>query len=176
MNKPSGKIIQVGALIGDLRDGRILQTFNHYVNPEEALDPFIIGLTGITQVQVDQGSSISSVKGILGDLVRDLKACRSPIVWGNGDLRTLKAQGEPGSFQDTRRELDIKTLHQSYCLANNLSMRGGLAKAMEVHGMAFKGTQHNALDDAINTFRLACYLLKLLKAPKIARPPAIKAG
>lgn len=172
MNKPSGKIIQVGALVGDLRNGRILQTFNQYVNPQETLDPFIIDLTGITQEVVDQADSLSPVKRQLEAFVTEFKACRSPVVWGNGDLRCLKGQAlEPGFFQGTHRELDIKTIHQVYCLSNGLSMRGGLEKALEVHGMKFKGTPHNALDDAINTFRLACHVFSLLR--KVTSEPVL---
>jgi len=163
MNKPSNKIIQIGCVIGDLHKGRILTTKSWYINPEETLDPFIIKLTGISQAQVDQGVAIGVAKGELQALIDQYKACRSPIVWGNGDLRTLKSQGGTGYFQGTHREIDIKTLHQFMSLSRGLSMRGGLEKSMGIYGLKFDGTPHNALDDALNTFKLACYYQKAFK-------------
>lgn len=168
MNKPSNKIIQVGGVIGDLSKGRILTEFNYYINPEEPLDPFIIGLTGITQVQVDQGLALGPVKRLVDELITKYKACKSPVVWGNGDLRTLKAQGGTGYFQDIHREIDIKTISQFISLSKGLSMRGGLEKSLTNFGLKFVGTPHNALDDAKNTFYLACKLQKVLKECQIS--------
>lgn len=164
MNKPSNKIIQIGGVIGDLNKNKILTTFNYYINPEEALSPFIMELTGISQAQVDTGFELGSIKGQLDALITEYHACKSPIVWGNGDLRTLKAQGGTGYFQGIHREIDIKTIHQLTCLSKGKSMRGGLQKSMEFYGLKFEGTPHNALDDAINTFRIGCHLFNKLKA------------
>lgn len=163
MNKPSNKIIQIGVVIGDLSKNRILTTFNRFINPEEPLDDFIISLTGITQAQVDQGEPLGTVKGQLDSLITEYKACKSPLVWGNGDLRTLKAQGGTGYFQGIHREIDLKTVHQLTCLAKGQSMRGGLEKSMGMYGLKFEGRPHDALDDAINTFRIGCHLFNKLK-------------
>lgn len=166
MNQPSGSIIQVGAVVGNLKTGQIMAEFDFYINCKETLNPEIIELTGISQDQVDNGPPLGLVKGELDSLIRDMKACKSPVVWGNGDLRTLKSQGGTGYFQNTLREIDIKTVHQMISLSNDKSMRGGLAKSMESYGLKFIGREHNALDDAKNTFRLAHHFSKLLKTPK----------
>ena len=153
MNKPSNKIIQIGGLVGRLDTGEIIKTFNYYINPYEAISPFITELTGITQDIVDNGIELADAARELEQEITKLKACKSPIVWGNGDLRCLKQQSE--SFGSVHREIDIKTLYQWNCLKNHKSMKGGLASALETHGCTFVGRQHNALDDAINTFNLA---------------------
>lgn len=163
MNKPSNKIIQIGAVVGNLHDGKILTKYSVFINPEEQLDPFIIGLTGITQNQVDTGIPLGVAKGELDELITKYHACKSPVVWGNGDLRTIKAQGGTGYFQGTYRELDIKTIHQFMSLSRGLSMRGGLEKSLGVYGLKFEGKPHNALDDAINTFRIAYHFQKMFK-------------
>jgi inhibitor of KinA sporulation pathway (predicted exonuclease) len=167
MNQPSGKIIQVAGLVGDLLKGRILTEFNYLINCEETLNPDIIKLTGITQADVDQGIALGIAKKEIDIIITKYNACKSPVVWGNGDLRTLKSQGGTGCFQDTHRELDIKTLHQFTSLSRGLSMRGGLEKSLSNYGLKFEGRPHNALADAKNTFYLACKFQKLLSKLEI---------
>lgn len=168
MNKPSNKIIQIGGVIGDLLKGRILTTFNYYINPHEPLDPFIIKLTGITQQMSDNGLELGPIKGEIDQLLKQYKVCKSPIVWGNGDLRTLKSQGGTGYFQDINREIDIKTVFQLMSLSKGLSMRGGLEKSLTKCGLYFEGTPHNALDDAVNTFKFACKMREMLEKCQIS--------
>lgn len=162
MNKPSNKIIQIGLVIGDLSKDRILLSKNWVINPHETLDDFIIGLTGITQAQVDNGVELLEATNELTALIKQYKACKSPIVWGNGDLRTLKAQAGHSDLAGIHREIDIKTIHQFMCLSKSKSMRGGLETSMETYGMKFKGTPHDAENDAVNTFLLAVKFKALL--------------
>ena len=49
LNQPSGKIIQIGAVVGDTDNGDILDRYRAYVDPGEPLQQFIIDLTGITE-------------------------------------------------------------------------------------------------------------------------------
>lgn len=160
MNKPSGKIIQIGAVVGRVDTGKILDVLNIYVNPHEQLDPFIIELCGISQDTVDHGIELADAGAQLEAWVTENKACKSPIVWGNGDLRCLKQQS--GAFQDVHREIDLKTIHQFNTIKRGISMKGGLAKAIESYGGIFEGRQHDAQDDAINTFNLAHILYERL--------------
>lgn len=153
MNKPSNKIIQIGGLVGRLDTGEIMKTFNYYINPHEPLSPFIIELTSITQEIVDGGVELDYAAKELENEVHKLKACKSPLVWGNGDLKTIQAQS--GTFKNTHREIDIKTLYQWNQLKSFKTMKGGLGTALQAMGMQFQGQPHNALDDAMNTFYLA---------------------
>lgn len=165
MNQPSRSIIQIGAVIGDIGTGAIIEQLDIKVNANETLNPNIIELTGLTQVQVDNGIPLVDAVAQLEGIIGSRKACKSPFVWGNGDLRTLKAQSQgekAGLIQGIFREVDLKTLHQAISLAKGRSMRGGLEKSMESYGLKFVGRAHDALVDAKNTFYLACYFHKQL--------------
>ena len=47
LNQPSGKIIQIGAVVGDTETGEITQRLRIYVNPGEPIAPFITELCAI---------------------------------------------------------------------------------------------------------------------------------
>ena len=53
LNQPSGKIVQIGAVIGDTQTGAIIDRIRIYVNPGEPIAEFITELCGITQQQID---------------------------------------------------------------------------------------------------------------------------
>jgi inhibitor of KinA sporulation pathway (predicted exonuclease) len=168
MNQPSQKIIQVGVVIGDILTGKIITRYSRVINPRETLTPFITELTGITQVEVDNGYELDQVMPELEALLTKSKACKSPICWGNGDLRLLKAQALTSSsrssiLQDIHRDIDIKTIHQLMAISKGKSMKGGLDATLKTYGLEFIGRPHNALDDALNTFRLACHYSELFR-------------
>ena len=48
LNQPSGKIIQIGAAVGHLMTGEIIEKFSCFIKIDEALDERIIKLTGAT--------------------------------------------------------------------------------------------------------------------------------
>jgi len=56
LNQPSEKIIQLGAIAGNIQTGEILESLSAYINPGEPLDPKIITLTGITVRWASSGS------------------------------------------------------------------------------------------------------------------------
>lgn len=171
------KIIQVGVCVGNLRTGEILETAGFYVNPHEALTPFIIDLTGITQEQVDGGGTIVDAYNGMRALAAKYNAQTQGrvLTWGQGDVHEFKEelhksfvyngteQIDSGEFFG-RRYIDVKTLHQMWMFSQNKSMQGGLAKSMTKLGLAFDGRKHQAPDDAKNTFRIGAALLKKFRA------------
>jgi inhibitor of KinA sporulation pathway (predicted exonuclease) len=174
MNQPSGKIIQIGAVVGNITTGFILDKLSVIVNPNEELNPFIVKLTGISQHQVNCGEDLQIAYGKLCMMHIKHAAFHSPITWGNGDVETLKQQvavGNNSQFLFGRRYFDSKTLFQAYCLAYNVAnassggkmkLQSGLAKSMIRVGLNFKGRKHNAADDAENTFVIFHHMLKLM--------------
>jgi len=58
MAQPSKKIIQIGAVVGNIVTGEILEKLSIIVNPKEQLTEFIINLTGITQEDVNNGVTL----------------------------------------------------------------------------------------------------------------------
>lgn len=167
MNQPSGKIISIGAVVGDISDGRILDRLHVFVNPEEKITEYITNLTGITQEDVDnKGVSVNSAYAQLEKLHLNYLAFRNCLTWGGGDIKELLSQsgrGTEGNGAFGRRWIDVKTVFISYCLANDLSVQSGLSKSLTKIGLQFSGKKHNALSDAENTFRMYCELIKRMK-------------
>lgn len=167
MAQPSENIIQIGAVVGDLRTGEILEEFNRIIRlPKgEQLTEYIIKLTGITQVEVDNGVSLVEGYQDLKALHLKYKSSLNPLTWGGADTTTLRQQlGEmTEGWCFGRRWIDVKTVYQSYRIANNQKHQSGLAKSLLKLGMQFNGAKHNATDDARNTFLIYCKLLNLLK-------------
>ena len=171
MAQPSGAIIQIGAVVGNIKTGEILETLCVNVNPYEQLTPFIIDLTGITQEDVDNGVSLEEAFEKLRELHLKYKSFVNPIVWGGGDsselIQQVKAKNPEKSLNIFgRRWIDVKTLFVSWRFANGQPIQGGLAKSMTKVGLKFDGRKHNAMSDALNTFHMYRAMLDMLKSSK----------
>lgn len=171
LEQPSQEIIQIGACVGNIQTGKILGTYSAYIPAELPLSPFIIQLTGITQEIIDeQGVSLlTAYRGLLAFYKAFPEVNYNIMTWGGGDTRELKEQvtsayykiiyGKVFEWPFGRRWIDIKTWFQFIQLSKGGKLQAGLAKAMTKQGLNFQGRKHNALDDAINTFRLAHKLM-----------------
>jgi inhibitor of KinA sporulation pathway (predicted exonuclease) len=173
MNQPSGSIIQIGAVVGDIETKKILEKLSVVVNPKEQISNYIINLTGITQEQVDNGVDLYTAYLRLIDLIARHRTFVNPITWGGGDSEELKKQvysycienniTQPESWCFGRRWIDVKTIFVSLRFANRQQIQGGLARSMIKLGLKFNGRKHNAADDAENTFHMYCAILEKLK-------------
>jgi inhibitor of KinA sporulation pathway (predicted exonuclease) len=165
MAQPSGNIIQIGAVFGNIETGEILQELSLIVNPHEQLSEFIVNLTGITQEAVDGGMELAEAYKLLKEAHIANKAFTNPITWGGGDSEAIRQQigGVDERYIFGRRWIDAKTLHITWCLANGIRYQSGLAKSMLKHGFKFDGRKHDALDDARNTFLIYRHLLGKFK-------------
>jgi inhibitor of KinA sporulation pathway (predicted exonuclease) len=171
MNQPSGKIIQIGAVIGNIKTGEILSKLSVFINPKEELNPEIIKLTKIKQVQVDAGLTLEEGYQHLKRMHEEFKSFCNPITWGGGDSKELLDQLklENPNFQGWcfgRRWIDTKTLFVSWRFANGEQIKGGLARSMSKVGLQFRGHAHDAAWDAENTFYMYCEMLKKLTSIK----------
>lgn len=169
MNKPSGRIIQVGCVVGNLASGAILEEYSAYINTGEVIDPFITNLTGISQENVDNGISLYTAYDQLKELHKKYECFRNAICWGGGDSLELKKQlhiTDDEVFLFGRRWIDAKTLFISYRWANEESHQAGLAKALLKLDLQFQGKKHNACDDARNTFIIYRKLLEYFERTK----------
>jgi inhibitor of KinA sporulation pathway (predicted exonuclease) len=164
LNQPSNRIIQIGAVVGNIRTGRVLARFDSKVNPYETLDPRIIKLTGIKQQDVDNAPNLASAYEALRAWLLPYQAERvlNPITWGGGDSDMLREQLglDNESWLFGRRWIDAKTIFVAWRMAQGHEHQGGLAKSMTKLGLAFDGRKHNALHDAENTFLIYRALLK----------------
>lgn len=168
MNQPSGKIIQIGACVGNIRTGQVFEKLSVFVDPGEPIAPFITELTKITNDDVRNSGTLEEAYGKLKRMHQNYDAFVNAITWGGGDSQELGNQlkAENPHFEGWcfgRRWLDTKTLFVSWRFANGQPIQGGLARSMTKVGLKFEGQKHNATDDAINTFRMYIAMLNLLK-------------
>lgn len=172
------EIIQLGYTIFDLETGE-MKTSGDYVKGEEQLTNYITKLTGISQTEIDKrGVSLETayknlVKFCQDNLVEGDKW--QLVTWGGGDLSELKKQLEESGSQESwkfgRSELNLKSLFQFYCIANNKKSNGGLGRSLKKEGLSFipfldKVTEtavrqrgaHDARADALNTAQMYIHL------------------
>ena len=173
MNQPSKRIIQIGACVGNISTGQILDKLTVFVNPNEHLNPAITELTKITQQDVDHGLSLEEAYGKLKRMHENYGSFINAITWGGGDSQELLEQikNENSHFEGWcfgRRWIDTKTLFVSWRFANGQPIQGGLARSMLKVGLKFEGQKHNALDDSINTFKMYVAMLKFMKEKSLS--------
>jgi len=158
LNQPSGKIVQIGAVIGDTDTGEITHRLRIYVNPGEPIAPFITELCGITQEQIDEyGVSLELAYLTLKDFHRKHSTFINCLTWGGGDSQGIFDQLSPDVRHDWcfgRRWIDAKTIYVSEQIAKGQPVQGGLSRVMTKYNLKFQGRKHDAQDDAENTFRL----------------------
>ncbi len=174
MNQPSRKIIQIGAVLGNVKTGVIVSRFESKVNPGEPLDPRIVDLTKITQCEVDAAPALAEAYVELCRWMAPYEGERvmNPVTWAGGDTETLR--GELGLSEERwpfgRRWIDAKTLFIAWRMAQGRATEGGLARSMTKLGLAFSGQKHNARDDAENTFRIYCALVRQFNVSGYLQP------
>lgn len=163
-NQPSGKTIQIGAGVYNANSGELLEKFMTYVNPNEAITPFITQLTGITDSHVNGAPTINEGYRMLRALHQKHGCFMNPIVWGSGVRNDSLAIYEEGGDAEPNfmgyRVIDVKTIFQSQQMFRNKKIKGGLKSTCEYEGIGFEGTNHDAFADAHNTFRLWFHLVK----------------
>lgn len=168
MNQPSEKIIQIGACIGNLTTGQVLEKLSVYVDPGEPIAPYITELTKITDDDVRGAGTLEEGYRKLQKMHENYGAFVNPITWGGGDSKELFEQikKENPHFEGWcfgRRWIDTKTLFVSWRFANGQPIQGGLARSMTKVGLAFQGQKHQAPDDAVNTFYMYRAMIGLMK-------------
>jgi inhibitor of KinA sporulation pathway (predicted exonuclease) len=182
-NQPSKKIIQIGAVIGDLTTGQVVDRFSIFINPGEALAPEIVKLCGIKQADVDSAPDIKEAYRQLTIWLKPYGGQRSlnPLTWGGGDSEDLRQavgldREDRAAWVFGRRWTDVKTVFIAWRTAHQRPGDGGLAKSMTKLGLAFQGRRHSALADAENTFAVYVALLNQFQpalVPVLEMPKAL---
>ncbi len=174
MNKSetSNKIIQLGYTINNAKDGRTIIQKRIYINPNEEITPFIQQLTNIYQYQVDMGVTLEEAYQMMVNDITKYQTTKYPLQWGLDHMELRSQLGiEWKDYVFSRRCIDVKSLYQAYAMARPQGKTvAGLGKACEVLGIEFEGRQHDALNDAINTFKVFKVLTdKMLLSDKIKK-------
>lgn len=156
MNQPSGKIIQLGYCIHNVKTGHRIRRCSIFVNPQEPLNPEITILTGITEIEIEKyGETLKDAYNYMVKEMKDNSVGKHPIEWGldHFELRN-QLNIEWDDYVFSRRGIDVKSLYQAYAMSRPQGKTvAGLAKALEVLGSPFEGEQHRAMIDAENTFK-----------------------
>lgn len=187
-----GKIIQIGAVIGDVHSGVILDKLRIYVHIDEPLDGRIAALCGITQEQLNNGVPLIDAYKRLASFHLKHGSVRGALTWGGDDstyllervftelglTKTDPNQTSFGIMKNTetpwvfgRRSFDVKTVFQAYAIANGVKPVSGLKKSCKKMEVLFEGPAHDALQDALNTFKIFSKLIHLIRKdpiPKVA--------
>lgn len=173
-------IIQIGAVAFDVRSGKVKDSLNVLVKlpleengEKKVLSPFVATLTGITEDQIERhGKGLMLSYHELVDFVERNSGYHEAVCWGGNDAQYLYnelckkrsfSEDKNGRFIFTPNYFDCKKLFQTYCLANGMDLKSGMAKSMSRVGLNFKGRIHNAHDDALNCAEMFSFLMNKFK-------------
>ncbi|KAL8590141.1 ERI1 exoribonuclease 2 [Nucella lapillus] len=176
------EIIEFPAVLLNTKTGQVESEFHYYVQPQEhpTLSAFCHELTGISQVQVEDGIPLSlclrkfcqwihglwqerSIR-LLGDRVTDsgdrAVSLAAIVTWSDWDLGVC-----------LHYELRRKQIAKAPCFNQWIDLRAkytkfygrkpkGLNGALQDVGIEFEGRQHSGLDDSRNTAMLAWRMIR----------------
>jgi inhibitor of KinA sporulation pathway (predicted exonuclease) len=171
----TAEIIQVGYVIGNPFTGEVCEQIRKYVKNQHtrSIAPFITELTGITDDDINKyGVTLTEILAEVNELVAKYDIFVNPVTWGGGDsveLRNAALSENPDVFKNTRwafgrRWIDVKTLYIVDSFATKRNYQGGLKKSCNRLGITFDGPAHDALQDALNTFKVFSYYVQ--RAPQ----------
>lgn len=169
MNKPTDKIIQIGANLVDIKRGVILDSFDTFVDPLEPIDPFIKDLTGIMDSDVQGAPQIVEALNRFFSWAKD-NDCAHFTVWGSdywvvkNEVEAQHLLGKEINIPKKTSQLNLKETALLFrsCFSSAKS-RGGLKATIDLFGLSFTGRQHDARDDAYNTTKLLLHFKKLVQ-------------
>lgn len=164
MDQPSNEIIQIGAVALDVKQANITDKFNIYIKINKQLNPVITQLTGITDdILNTQGVEYPFALQEFWAWMRKSGCGKNLSSWGNdywqiiNDSKTLNID-----MPKYPRCLNIKEMASVLrCSFPSAKSRGGLSNTLALFNLEFKGTPHNALDDAWNTAKLLSLFQRL---------------
>lgn len=149
------EIIEIGAVKMN-EEGEILSRFERFVQPVKhtELSEFCIDLTSISQVDVNEADTFSTVIKDFQDWI-GLTAAEDYLLcsWGFFDKRALANDCVLHGFEQTWTKKHISLKHQ-YPRINGLGREMGLKKALEKEGFGFDGKHHRGIDDALNAAKI----------------------
>ena len=168
---PAGEraeIIEIG-IAEVLLDGpaRIGRTASLTVRPRfSRISPFCTRLTGITPEAARRGrplgEAVATVRQEFGG------AGKTWAAWGRDDIPLARDCAAVGVAPPAHGGfVDIGAL---WAMLSGAERAEGLKAALESLGLVFDGTQHRALDDAVNAARVVIALSGMLRE-RLAAPP-----
>jgi ERI1 exoribonuclease 2 len=159
------EIIEFPSVIVSTLTGQLEACFQTYVRPtcNQMLSDFCKDLTGIQQIQVDRGVTLSEAL-LRHDKWLEKKGIKNSnfavVTWSNWDCRVMlesecryKKIRKPPYFN---RWINLKVPFREVFGG----VRCNLKEAVQMAGLAWQGRAHCGLDDAKNTARLLALLMR----------------
>ncbi|KAL6562883.1 hypothetical protein OROHE_005470 [Orobanche hederae] len=159
------EIIEFPSVIVSSITGQLEACFQTYVRPtcNQVLTDFCKDLTGIQQIQVDRGVTLSEAL-LRHDKWLEKKGIKNTnfavVTWSNWDCRVMlesecryKKIRKPPYFN---RWINLKVPFQEVFGG----VRCNLKQAVETAGLTWQGRAHCGLDDAKNTARLLSFIMR----------------
>ncbi len=152
------KITEIGAV--KIKDGKVIDSFNHFVNPEKEIPYNIQQLTGITNEMVEDAPTIKEILPKFYEFIGD-----SVIVAHNASFDT-------SFIKQAAKDLGMD---YDFCCVDTLSLARTLVKELKNHKLDtltkhFKiklENHHRACDDALATGHIFIKLLDMLERKNI---------
>jgi inhibitor of KinA sporulation pathway (predicted exonuclease) len=151
----SMETIEIGACWIDAK-GSVLDRFQSFVRPilNPRLTEFCTSLTGIQQWDVDGAPLFPAAAELLRQFAKQHATPSSFWTsWGAYDRRQIERDSIRHRISEPL-DLPHQNAKRLFAEAQRIGKEVGMAKACELAGLAFEGTQHRALDDALNVARL----------------------
>lgn len=150
LHPKSDRIIEIGMI--KVRENKVVEEYETYVNPAMEIGEFITGLTGITQKDLAQAPYIEDVMEQVITFVEDLPLMGHQIGF---DYAFLKKAAVQNGFSFEKYGLDTLKIARKY--ATNIESKT-LESLCSHYGIAHKA--HRAKEDALATHMLYQKLLE----------------
>lgn len=164
MTQPAQKIIQIGAVLINLKNGNIEASNKSTCNPGELPCARIEELTGLTAERVSQAAAFDVVAKQFWEWVESSQCGFQLGAWGS-DVWTLYNASVAVGIRPSKppKNLNIKEVAKLFRIPlSSVKKSGGLKNSLDVFGLPFIGNQHDAYYDALNTALLLHHFTKLL--------------
>lgn len=152
------EIIEIGA-VWAREDGIVLETLHCHVRPtiNPTLTPFCMGLTGVTQLQVDMAQPWAMVAP---RLLEFSERCNGSSwgSWGNFDRKQIEHESALAGLPSPLGQLTHVNLKAAFAKQRRIK-QVGMATALKICQIGLSGQRHRALDDAINTAKLLPFVI-----------------
>ncbi|NUS17581.1 MAG: exonuclease domain-containing protein [Streptomyces sp.] len=150
------EIIEIGLTVVDLRAGERLAKHRLLVRPARSrVSAFCTGLTGLTQDEVDHGTSFAEACRTLAS--RHRTGLLPWASWGDYDRKQFTTQCQRGGppYPFGHRHTNAKAV---FTTSHGLRRRPGMAQALRVAGLPLEGRHHRGDDDAWNIAALVLHV------------------
>ena len=148
------EIIEIGAVWATV-EGKVLDTFQSLVRPvvRPQLTPFCQQLVGIDQAEVDAADLFPVVAARLASFAQLHQAGQTWGSWGKFDATQLARDCERHGAPHPLQGFEHVNLKRRFAKARKIK-EVGMAKALQMVGLALDGSHHRGLDDARNIAKL----------------------